>query len=193
MADLGIEEFRRLVEEERQVLPHDDRWTAFLETLPHYKETPRRPATHLNGQARSGDFNDWYATNVYQQRQEGYAVVTVNLPLGDITTRQSFQLADIARKYVGDSVRTTVEQNIVLRWVPQADLPALYADLKAIGLGAAGAGTIVDITSCPGTDTCKLGIASSRGLAAELSTRLAEKAHTLDTAVQGLHWCAVHR
>ena len=186
VADLGIEEFRRLVEEERQILPHDDRWTAFLETLPHYKETPTRAPAHLNGVVRSSEFNNWYETNVYQQRQEGYAVVTVNLPLGDITTRQTFQLADIARKYVGDSVRMTVEQNIVLRWVPQADLPALYEELKAIGLGAAGAGTIVDITSCPGTDTCKLGIASSRGLAGELLTGLTIKSASLPEAIKGL-------
>jgi len=186
IADLGIEEFRRLVEEERKILPYDDRWTAYLETLPHYKETSRRAAAHLNGQVRSTEFNEWYATNVYQQRQEGYAVVTVNLPLGDITTRQSFQLADIARKYVGDNIRTTVEQNIVLRWVPEADLPALYEELKAIGLGASGAGTIVDITSCPGTDTCKLGIASSRGLAGELLTGLTAKSASLPDAIKGL-------
>ncbi|MBX3053501.1 MAG: nitrite/sulfite reductase [Caldilineaceae bacterium] len=186
IADLGIEEFRRLVEEERKILPHDDRWTGFLETLPHYKETPRRGPAHLNGVVRSGEFNNWYETNVYQQRQEGYAVVTVNLPLGDLTTGQSFALADIARKYVGDSIRTTVEQNIVLRWVPQADLPALYDELKAIGLGAPGAGTIVDITSCPGTDTCKLGIAASRGLAGTLLTDLTAKSASLPDAIKGL-------
>jgi len=186
VSDLGIEEFRRLVEEERKILPHDDRWTGFLATLPHYKETPRSAPAHLNGHARSDAFAVWHETNVYPQRQQGYAVVTVNLPLGDLTTHQSFQLADIARKYVGDNIRTTVEQNIVLRWVPEADLPALYDELNAIGLGAAGAGTIVDITSCPGTDTCKLGIASSRGLAGELLTGLTAKSASQPDAIKGL-------
>ena len=79
-----------------------------------------------------------------------------------------------------------MEQNIVLRWVSEADLPALHAELRAIGLGEPGAGTIVDVTSCPGTDTCKLGIASSRGLAGELRTRLAATAMELDEAVRGL-------
>jgi sulfite reductase (ferredoxin) len=83
-------------------------------------------------------------------------------------------------------MRTTVEQNIILRWVAEADLPALYSELKAIGLGEPGAGTIVDITSCPGTDTCKLGIASSRGLAGELRTRLAARNATLPQAVKDL-------
>jgi sulfite reductase (ferredoxin) len=132
-------------------------------------------------------FDRWRTTNVYPQRQPGYVVVTVTLPLGDATSWQMRRLADIARRYVGDSVRTTVEQNLVLRWVSESDLPALYRDLGAIGLDDAGAGTIVDIVACPGTDTCKLGIASSRGLAGELMTRLAATADELDEAIRGLH------
>ena len=73
-----------------------------------------------------------------------------------------------------------------LRWVSEADLPELYQELDAVGLAAPGAGTIMDITTCPGTDTCKLGIASSRGLTGELSTRLAAKNGSLDQAVKGL-------
>src|SRR6185503_17258127 len=79
-----------------------------------------------------------------------------------------------ARRFTNGSVRTTVEQNIVLRWISEVDLPDVYAALEEIGLGQPGAGTIVDITSCPGTDTCKLGISASRGLAGELRQRLAE-------------------
>jgi sulfite reductase (ferredoxin) len=186
VAQLGIEEFRRLVFEERAKLPHDDRWTDYLKTVAEYEETPARPSFSLNGVSLPEGFQAWYETNVYAQRQPGYNVVTVNLPLGDLTSRQMFQLADIARQYVGDNVRTTVEQNIVLRWVADADLPAVYQELQAIGLGAPGAGTIVDITSCPGTDTCKLGIASSRGLAGELRRRLGAKNATLPDAVKEL-------
>jgi len=183
---LGIEEFRRLVEEERKILPPDSRWTSYLNSLDEYKETAIKPATHLNGVEKPAGFEEWYQTNVYRQRQTGYSLVTVNLPLGDLTTKQMFQLADIARKYAGDSIRTTVEQNIVLRWISDADLPGIYQDLMAINLGDAGAGTIVDITSCPGTDTCKLGIASSRGLARELRTQLAAKSATLPDAIKDL-------
>ena len=186
VAKLGIEEFRRLVEEERKVLPHDDSWTAYLDTLDQYEEKPVRPPTFLNGQAPATAFNRWFETNVYKQRQEGYSVVTVNLPLGDLTSKQTWLLADIARKYVGDNVRTTVEQNIVLRWVSDADLPSMYEELTAVGLGDPGAGTIVDITACPGTDTCKLGIASSRGLAGELRTRLTAKSASLPDAIKDL-------
>jgi Sulfite reductase, beta subunit (hemoprotein) len=83
-------------------------------------------------------------------------------------------------------VRFTVEQNIVLRWVSEADLPALHDALVKVGLGEPGAGTILDITACPGTDTCKLGISSSRGLAGELRERLAATAYELDEAIRGL-------
>src|SRR2546430_4381231 len=86
-----------------------------------------------------------------------------------------------------DALPISVEQNIVLRWVSEADLPELYRELVRMGLGEPGAGTIVDVTACPGTDTCKLGIASSRGLAAEIRTRLAAKLFTLDEAVKNLH------
>jgi sulfite reductase (ferredoxin) len=93
-------------------------------------------------------------------------------------------LADLAREYVGDNVRATVEQNLLFRWVSESDLVALYEKLAAVGLGEPGAGTIVDVTACPGTDTCKLGIASSRGLAAELREHLALKNASLDAAIK---------
>jgi sulfite reductase (ferredoxin) len=178
---LGIEEFKRLVAEERKVLPHDPRWTQF----PAVEEKPLKPASSLNGDRPEG-FNAWFETNVYRQRQPGYATITVACPLGDITSTQARQLADLIRQYSGDNVRTTVEQNLVFRWVSEADLPALYRELKAIGLGEHGAGTILDVTTCPGTDTCKLGIASSRGLGRELRERLAGKFFTMDAAVKGL-------
>jgi len=186
VAKLGLEEFRRLVLEERAKLPHDDAWTAYLDRLSSYRETPLKPGGALNGAAMPAGFERWRATNVYGQRQPGYVVATVTLPLGDATSWQMRRLADIARRYCGDNVRTTVEQNIVLRWVSEADLPALYRDLAAADLAAPGAGTIVDVTACPGTDTCKLGIASSRGLAGELSERLAAKAMELDEAIRDL-------
>lgn len=184
---LGIEQFRDMVLEERKVLPHDDAWTAYVKELPAYGETPLRPAKALTNAVIGNGFDIWRKTNVYPQKQTGYAVATVTLPMGDITSWQMRQLADIARRFVGDNVRTTVEQNIVLRWVSEADLPALYEKLQHIGLGQAGAGTIVDVTACPGTDTCKLGIASSRGLASELRERLGAKFLNLDAAIQGLH------
>jgi sulfite reductase (ferredoxin) len=187
VAKLGIDEFRRLVDEERKVLPHDPRWTSYLSELPTTRGDAVRPAAPLASGARPKGFDEWYRTNIYRQRQEGYALVQLNLPLGDLTSDQARALADLARRFTGDNLRTTVEQNLVMRFVAEADLPALYEALVKIGLGAPGASTIVDVTSCPGTDTCKLGIASSRGLGAQLRSRLAAKQAELPEAVKGLH------
>ena len=186
IAHLGIDQFRKLVLEERQKLPADPRWTEFLASLNDQSERPLRPGTSLNGYQRPEGFDAWYATNVYKQRQPGYVAATVTLPLGDASADQLRTLADIARRFVKDTLRTTVEQNILFRWVSEADLPEFYQAIKAIGLGAAEAATIVDVTACPGTDTCKLGIASSRGLARELRYRLGEKSLEMDEAVKNL-------
>jgi sulfite reductase (ferredoxin) len=188
LTKLGMDEFKRLVLAERASLPHEPAWTAYLADVPKYQETPLKPPALLQiGSVRPEGFEAWSKSNVYLQRQEGYATVTVALPLGDITADQLRTLADLARKYVNETVRSTVEQNIVLRWVSEADLPALYSELKEAGLASPGAGTIVDITACPGTDTCKLGIASSRGLAGELRMRLSERSFEMDEAISGLH------
>jgi len=186
VAKLGIEEFRRLVQEERKILPHDPRWTAYLDDLNVTDEEPLKPGIALNGAQLPDGFAEWYKTNVYKQRQDGYVVVTVTLPLGDITSDQLHRLAGLCRQYVKDTVRTTVEQNILLRWVSETDLPKLYRELATLGLAESGAGTIVDVTACPGTDTCRLGISSSRGLAAELRQQLAAQNMQFDDAIKNL-------
>ncbi|HVR87009.1 MAG TPA: nitrite/sulfite reductase, partial [Planctomycetota bacterium] len=184
---LGLEEFRRLVLDERKILTPEPAWTSYLKELRVTDENALKPAKALNGQPKPEGFEEWRRTNVYAQRQAGYSVATVTLPLGDFSARQARTLSDVARRYTEGTVRLTVEQNLVLRWISDADLPALYADLKAMGLGEPGAGSIVDIAACPGTDTCKLGISSSRGLAGELRTRLASRFQQMDQAVRGLH------
>ncbi len=168
IAKYGIEEFRKMVYEDRETLRHDPEWTSYLDNLDIYNESPLKSPTQLNGASKPDGFEEWYQSNIRLQKQPGYAFVTITLPLGDITADQTRALADISRKYVKDTIRATVEQNIVLRWVTMTDLPALYRELKAIGLGDPGAESMVDITACPGTDSCKLGVSSSRGLAAHL-------------------------
>ncbi len=186
VAKLGIDEFKRLVLEERKILPEDEQWTAYLKDLSHYQETPLKDAVPLNGAARPTGYDQWAQTNVYRQRQSGYATVTITLPLGDLASWQARALADLVRRYCGEHLRTTVEQNMLMRWVSEVDLVNLYKQLKALGLGEPGAGTIVDITACPGTDTCKLGIASSRGLAGELRQRLGARSAAMDEAIRDL-------
>jgi sulfite reductase (ferredoxin) len=186
LAKLGLDSFQQLVVEERAILPEDERWTAYLDDLHRTDEHPTRAAQPLGSGPYPDGFTEWMASNVMEQSQPGYAVATVCLPLGDLTAVQMRALAHIARQYNGGYARTTVEQNIVLRWVSLGDLPALYTDLAAVGLAQPGASTLVDVTACPGTDTCKLGIASSRGLAAELRQHIAERNFTRHEAVKDL-------
>ncbi|MDX1383461.1 MAG: nitrite/sulfite reductase [Thermoanaerobaculia bacterium] len=186
VAKLGLEEFQRLVAEERATIPADERWTAFLDHLDIVDETPLREGRPLAAAELSPAFLAWRETNTERQKEGDYAIATVSLPLGDLSSEQARELAAVARRYNGGLLRTTVEQNAVLRWIPEADLPALFDDLVACGLGEAGASTLIDITACPGTDTCKLGISSSRGLAAELRRRVAARGFEMDAAVKSL-------
>ena len=195
VARLGIDEFRRLVLEERKGLLHDGRWTELTSDDPGEQDAlldtpddePSKPPVPLGAGPYPESFEEWKATNVYPQRQEGYAVAVVALPLGDLSSDQMRALAELARCFSGDTVRTTVEQNIVFRWVADAHLPEFYSALKDIGLHEPGASSIVDVTACPGTDTCKLGIASSRGLAGELRNRLIAQDMAFNEAVKDLH------
>ena len=174
VARLGMDEFRREVALERERVPPDERWTAHLGRTPE-PETPLKPGSPLSRGPTSERFAAWSQTSARPQAQPGYVTVTVRCPLGDVSSAQMRALADVVREHTGTSIRLTVDQNILLRWVPQGDLPAVHEALDAIGLGEPGAGTITDITACPGTDTCKLGIASSRGLASALQADLAAR------------------
>ncbi len=182
---VGIDEFKRLVAEERKTLRKDERWTAFLDDLHVADEKPIRPAGALPDNA-SDAFNKWAKHNLRPQAQEGYYTAIVKLPLGDFTSTHSRVLSNLARKYNGDAIRCTVEQNLAFRWLSGADAVAFHQALVELNLAEAGAGTITDMTACPGTDTCKLGISSSRGLTAELHKQLTVVQDTLDPAISRL-------
>ena len=182
---LGMDEFKRLVAEEREGLRHDERWTAFLDDLHATDEKPVRDAGAIPSNA-SAAFRAWAEHNLKPQAQDGYYTAVVKLPLGDFTSAQGRALSHLAREYTGDSIRCTVEQNLAFRWLSGADAVAFYEGLAALNLADSGAGTITDMTACPGTDTCKLGISSSRGLTGELRKRLSVVQEDLDPAVKAL-------
>lgn len=182
---VGIDEFKKLVAAERKALRPDERWTAFLDDLHATDERPVREPGAIPSNASAG-FWAWAEHNLKPQAQEGYYSAIVKLPLGDFTSTQGRALAQLARKYTGDSIRCTVEQNLTFRWLSGVDAVAFYEELRALNMAAAGAGTITDMTSCPGTDTCKLGISSSRGLTGELRKRLTLIEDQLDPAVKAL-------
>jgi sulfite reductase (ferredoxin) len=186
VADWGIEKFQQEVLEEKAKLTPDPRWISYLKTLNSLDEQPLKAPGKNIPNVNDKEFQYWYSTNVIPQRQQGYLIVTVTCPLGDVTSNQMRGLAEIARRFVKDTIRTTVDQNLVFRWVSESDIYDLYKELKAINLAEPGAGTIVDVTACPGTDTCKLGVSSSRGLAGVLRTQLGEKSLEMDQSMRDL-------
>jgi sulfite reductase (NADPH) hemoprotein beta-component len=144
--------------------------------------TPPRVVAHPRPRAVRPGLAEWTATNVRAQKEADYAAVTVRVLLGDLTAAQFRELAAIAEEFSEErEVRTTVDQNLVLRSVARAHLPALHAALDAIGLSQPGAGTVSDVVSCPGAFSCRLAVTQSRGMARELSTALR------DAQAPGLH------
>ncbi len=166
---IGLDEFRQLVEAElAQIGPIDPRPLMAADEI--YRETPPElpalsPAVAANGQNGGGEYNYWQESNVVGQKQEGYNIVYVKPVRGDLTPEQFRGLADIVRRYTGGRAHATQEQNLALRWVPEACLHEVWEALGAIGLNEPGAHSITNVVSCPGTDSCKLGITSSMGLA----------------------------
>jgi sulfite reductase beta subunit-like hemoprotein len=114
----------------------------------------------------SGDeaYNRWRQTNVLPQKQFGYVMVTVTVPLGDLTSEQMRVLGELAESYGDATVRVTVDQNLVFRWVPIGEVRELYRRLAAASLGLAEASSVADVGSCPGAESCKLAVTQSRGL-----------------------------
>ena len=186
---IGIDAFREMTDEELQQPwaqePIDPEPYLFLED--ESASAPGVPA-HIeqpNGNNRA--FHHWRDTNVLPQRQKGYHAVFVKVPLGDIRTEQFFSLARIAREYAGGRARTTHQQNLIFRWVREETLYPLWRELEDIGLAETEVHTITDVTSCPGTDSCKLGITSSMGLAHALRKSLLEDEIIKDPFIQDLH------
>jgi sulfite reductase (NADPH) hemoprotein beta-component len=124
----------------------------------------------------------WAETNVRFQRQEGYAIVTVSVPLGDLTGAQLRLLGDLATAYADGTLRTTVDQDLLYRWVRTSDVPALYERLAAAGLARGDAHTLANVTSCPGAEACRLAVTQSRGLGKLLSDHLAARRDIVDAA-----------
>ena len=181
---IGLDEFRELVEAElAKIGPIDP--TPYMDLQEEQQEKPPElkdpaPSASSNGRNGGGEYLKWKATNVIKQRQEGYCLVYVKPVRGDLTTAQFRGLAQILRRHTGGRAVTTQEQNLALRWVPEASLHELWEALKTLDLAEPGAQTITNIVSCPGTDSCKLGITSSMGLAKAVEEEVTSWGDLLD-------------
>ncbi len=165
---IGIDAFRQLVDEEQKgdwikERNFDPEPLKFVDN-----EEERAPAKPTNPGSPNGDhreFNRWVAANVRPQRQEGFSTAEVKVSRGDLTPAQFRGLAHILRDFTGGNARMDDEQNLLLRWVRNESLYDVWRRLKDLSLGDAGARQITDVVSCPGTDSCKMAITSSMGLA----------------------------
>src|ERR671917_975871 len=163
----GIEELQRQVDEELEgdwVAERDFDPTPLLFVDDEESKAPPVPATYASPNGDSSEFERWSASSVVPQRQEGFSAVQIKVVRGDLTPEQFRGLADVMRRYSGGYARTTVHQNLVLRWVRDETVYEVWRALAELGLGDAGADEVNDVISCPGTDSCKLGITSSMGL-----------------------------
>jgi len=171
---VGIEEFRRMVDAElegdwakqdfspdRLLLIDDEAATA-----------PEKRSLYEQPDGDMTEFSTFVMHNVKAQRQQGFSTVEVRVSRGDLSPDQFRGLAAIMREYCGGRARTSVQQNLVLRWVRDESLYEVWKRLKALRLASPGAQTITDVVSCPGTDSCKLGITSSMGLNRAIEERV---------------------
>jgi sulfite reductase (ferredoxin) len=174
---VGIDEVRRMVDEELQgdwVDERDFTPDPLLFEDDEAANAPAPPETYATPNGDAAEFERFRRANVTAQRQEGFSAVQIHVPRGDLTPEQLRALADLMREYSGGYARTTVHQNLVLRWVRDECVYEVWRALVDLDLGAPGADEIDDVVSCPGTDSCKLGITSSMGLNLAIRERLAE-------------------
>ena len=172
---IGIDAFRELVDAELEgdwVAERDfdvDRLEFSYDEAEH---APPAPSAHSSPNGDISEFERFRESNVKAQRQDGFSTVVVKVTRGDLTPEQLRGLGPIMREYTSGFARTTVQQNLVLRWVRDEAVYDVWQRLGELGLAESGAREITDIVSCPGTDSCKLGITSSMGLNSAVQERI---------------------
>jgi len=170
----GLDTFLKLVEEEKKVLPNQ---TITISNSSIENEEPSPfISTKTYKTKNKKSFKIWKSTNTFPQKQEGYIGVYLKIKLGDISSDQTRKLVPIIKKYTSNSLRITPNQNLLLRYVRSENLEELYDVLLQAGFAENGFETAVDVTACPGTDTCNLGVTNSTGLAREIENHL-RKSH----------------
>ena len=171
--DLGVDAFLQLVADEVDALENKifkiD--TAAFEQAITFQEV-EIPLVKIEDELA---FNKWKETNVIKQKQEGLFAIGLKIHLGDFYTPKARLLADLIKKYAANEIRLTLRQNILIRHIREELLPFFYVELQKLGFANAGYNSTADITACPGTDTCNLGISSSTGIAVVLEKVLEEE------------------
>lgn len=162
---MGLEEFKSLVDAEQKVLENTSIPISTEDFPVSVPKTVKVPDVTLKNKEA---FETWKTTNLIPQKQNGYVAIGIKVLLGDFYTDKARLLADLVENYAAGELRLTLRQNIIIPFVKEELLPYFYQELDKLGFTEVGYNKAVDITACPGTDTCNLGIASSTGIAEEL-------------------------
>ncbi|ABK76996.1 ferredoxin-sulfite/nitrite reductase [Cenarchaeum symbiosum A] len=176
VSEMGWEKFRNLVLKERALARSNQSVLTQLDTdgTPRGIRTPMRIADEAPAAVPSG-FARWSHTNTIPQKQDGYRSVFITLEAGDITAAQLRSVAALCRDYSGEcKARTGFHQNVVIRYVKEDDLPAMYSRLLEAGLAKTGALTMATTVGCSGTTSCNLALTNSHRLAKEVQRKLLE-------------------
>ncbi|WP_421801188.1 HEPN domain-containing protein [Flagellimonas sp.] len=165
LKDLGLDGFKELLEKEQTAIPHET-YPINFEDYPKVKVAEvETPEVSIEDQEA---FEQWKSTNLVPQKQDGYVAIGIKVLLGDFYTDKARELAKLVQDYAAGEIRLSLRQNILIPYVKEELVPFFYQELKKLGFAEAGYNKALDITACPGTDTCNLGIASSTGIADEL-------------------------
>ena len=186
---VGMDRFREMVEEELAgdwVAERDFDVDGLRFDVDEEALAPALPEAYASPNGDLSAFERFAADNVQAQRQDGFSTVHVKVTRGDLTPEQLRGIAEIMRRYCNGFMRMTVHQNFLLRWVRDETVYEVWQALDALDLADTGPDTITDVVSCPGTDSCKLGITSSMGLNAALQQRLEEMQIT-DPLTRAIH------
>lgn len=165
IADIGLDRFLELLNEEQIAVKADATPIAYEESEPAAPRTTTIPKVWITDKEK---YALWIKANVSKQKQEGFYAVGIKLRLGNTNSKVFRALASIARSFELNDLRLTIDQNILIRFVPEGFLENLFLRLDRIGLAEPGYDSLADITACPGTDTCNLGISNSTGVAVAL-------------------------
>jgi sulfite reductase (ferredoxin) len=174
---VGIDAFRDMVEEELEGDWVSERDFSLDEIFFDVDEEALAPEAGVRYASPNGDrreFDHFMESNVAPQRQDGFVTIEAKIRRGDLTPEQLRGVGEIMRRYSGGAARTTVHQNLVLRWVRDESIYEVWQALRELELGDPGADEISDVVSCPGTDSCKLGITSSMGLNQAVQDRIVQ-------------------
>ena len=162
---IGLEAFKVLIAEEQNAIANKT-VTINAETYKVSQPvTVEAPPVNIKN---TSTFKTWKSTNLIPQKQKGYVAIGIKVLLGDFYTDKARLLANLVEHYAAGEIRLTLRQNILIPFVKEDLVPFFYTELEKLGFTEAGYNKAVDVTACPGTDTCNLGIASSTGIAAEL-------------------------